>query len=76
MLTLSIIQESTNTTEDTRGYRYNVRVNYKVIASGKVKGHHRELGWEALVQQILDERNDVECNRSCSYKDFHEQNYP
>ena len=60
MLTLSIIQENTNITDDTRGYRYNIRINYKVIASGKVKGHHRELGWEALVQQILDERRENE----------------
>ena len=60
MLTLSIIQESTNITDDTRGYRYDVRINYRTIASGKVKGHRRELGWEALVQQILDERKPLD----------------
>ena len=58
MLTLSIIQESEN--KDTRGYRYNVRINYKVIASGKVKGHRRKDGWEALVQQILDKEKENE----------------
>lgn len=75
MLTLSIIQESENKTDDTRGYRWTARINYKEIASGKVRGSRKD-GWEALVQQILDERNDTECNRNCSYKVFHEQNYP
>ena len=57
MLTLSIIQEGVdNQADDTRKYRYDVRINYKTIASGKVKGHNREKGWEALIQQILDER--------------------
>ena len=76
MLTLSVVQESKNHADDTRNYRYNVRVNYKIIAKGKIKGHSRKDGWESLVQQVLDEENDTECNRSCSYKDFHEQNYP
>ena len=58
MLTLSIVQISQNITDDTREYRYSVKINYKEIAKGKVKGHHREHGWEALVQQILDERDD------------------
>ena len=57
MLTLSIIQESEN--KDARGYRYNVRVNYKVIASGKVR-YTRKDGWEAMVQQILDERKPLD----------------
>ena len=70
MLTISIIQESQNIPDDTRGYRYVVRINYKEIARGNIKGHHRKDGWEALVHQIIEDRGE------CGYKDFHEQNYP
>ena len=57
MLTLSIVQEGVdNQADNTRKYRYNVRINYKTIASGTVGGHNRAKGWEALIQQILDER--------------------
>ena len=54
MLTLSILQTSINKADNTRGYDWTARVNYKVIACGKVKGHSREDGWQDLIQMILD----------------------
>lgn len=53
MLTITLVQEGH--TGDGDRYRYNVRVNYKVIASGKVAGHNKDDGWKVLVQQVLDE---------------------
>ncbi len=58
MLTLSIVQERENVIDGTHDYRFNVRINYKVIVSKKIKSLHSEKEWKALVQQILDEEKD------------------
>ena len=52
MLTITLVNEGK--TGDGYEYRYDVRVNYKTIASGKVTGHDRADGWEALVQLVVD----------------------
>ena len=52
MLTITIVQEGK--TGDGYKYRYNVSNNYKVIATGKVTGHDRADGWEALVLLVVD----------------------
>ena len=56
MLTITIVQESKNEEDNTRGYRYDVKVNGQIIAHGNVEGHNRSHGWEALVNLIMRER--------------------
>ena len=56
MLTLSITQISEN--KDAKKYQWTIRENYRLIASGKVSASKD--GWEALVQQILDERKPLD----------------
>ena len=41
---------------DWGNYRYLVEVNGRVIASGAVKDHYRDEGWEGLLLKALTER--------------------
>ena len=56
MLTLSIVQEGVdNQADNTRAYKYTVRVNYKVIEKGSLARRDRADTWPVLVQAILDQ---------------------
>jgi len=59
MLTLNIQNDGTGT--DLIGnYRYEVKVNLHVVASGEVKGHWRPNGWPMLVETIAQQEMDKE----------------
>jgi translation initiation factor IF-1 len=59
MLLIEIVNDGTGT-EEVGNYRYEVKVNKKVIAKGKVDGHWRKNAWWLLVLQIaLGHTNDV-----------------
>ena len=39
-------------------YDYEVFVNDKVIASGSIENHLRDLGWPELVERLLEAHNN------------------
>jgi len=51
---LIITLHNKHTYEDGRAdYDYCVRVNYEIIAEGKIKKHKRSDGWQKLVKLML-----------------------
>ena len=55
MLTVQIINEATSLNHPEEGdYHYDVFVNGKVIACGRVYGHKRDEGWPALLKLIAE----------------------
>ena len=61
MLTITLVQEGK--TGDGYKYRYNVRINYKVIVKGKVTGHFRNDEWVALVDLVLADAKEKPLTR-------------
>lgn len=57
MITLHIQNDGTGT--DLIGnYRYEVKVNLYVIASGEVNGHWKPNGWPMLMDMIVQQEMD------------------
>jgi hypothetical protein len=53
MLIIKIVNDGTGTRR-IGNYRYQVLINDTVIESGTVKEHHREDGWQVLVDRLVD----------------------
>lgn len=54
MLTIYIRNDGTGT-EEVGNYEWQAMVRFETIASGRVEGHPRAVGWERLVQRIIDQ---------------------
>ena len=57
-MALVIIFHNDSTSKDAENlgnYTVQVQINQKVIASGRVEGFPRKLGWRALVRRYLDD---------------------
>jgi len=52
MLIITVHNESTGT-NDSANYTYVVSVNRDVICAGEVLDFNRDMGWEALIDQVL-----------------------
>ena len=44
--------------EQMGNYDVVARVNYETIYTGRVEGHHRELGWLSLVRRWIEQEKD------------------
>lgn len=53
MLSILIRNVGTGATE-VADYDYVVRVNNRTIDQGRIEGHRRSAGWQALVSRIAD----------------------
>ena len=51
MLVINIHNDSTGT-DEIGNYNYTVKINYEIISSGRIEGHERLHGWEALVIEM------------------------
>ena len=54
MLSITFLNDKTGT-EDVANYEVTVWVNRDVVARGRVEGHQRAEGWQALVARYLSE---------------------
>lgn len=53
MLCIYFVNDGTGDVK-TGNYDFKVFVNRKLIDEGRVEGHDRDLGWTALVGQVVD----------------------
>lgn len=58
MLIIEIVNKSN--LADISDYDYHVRLNYRTIVKGHVKGHVRKTGWIPLMKMILADAEEKE----------------
>jgi hypothetical protein len=54
MLTILIHNDGTGT-QKSANYDYEVHVNFKTIAKGRVEGHNRANSWTVLVEMLIED---------------------
>ena len=59
MLIITLHNDGTGDTK-TGNYNYEVFINTRRIAKGRVEGHDRSLGWEGLVSALENVAHDAE----------------
>ena len=53
-----LIHNNGTGTDESANYDYEVRVNQKVIETGRIEGHNRKDDWRALVGKLYLETRD------------------
>ena len=62
MLIIKIQNDGTGTAE-VGNYRYQVMINQTVIESGEVTEHHRNKGWQQLVEMVTSHSRNEQIRR-------------